>query len=87
MTMLDSGAKDHKIIAVAIRDPEFKHHPMVGELRPHRLNVLRRFFQDYTQLEGKAVAVDEIKPAENAYSIIEDALHRYSEKRRRGFLT
>jgi hypothetical protein len=34
--------------------------------------MLRRFFQDYKQLEGKAVAVDEIRP--EAYPIISDAL-------------
>jgi hypothetical protein len=29
--------------------------------------------------------VDEIEPAKNAYPIIEDALHRYSKQRRKGF--
>jgi inorganic pyrophosphatase len=47
--------------------------------------MLRRFFQDYKQLEGKAVEVDEIEPAKAAYPIIEDALHRYSKQRRKGF--
>ena len=46
--------------------------------------MLRRFFQDYKQLEGKAVEVDEIQPAAMAYPIIEDALHRYSRQRRKG---
>ena len=36
--------------------------------------MLRRFFQDYKQLEGKAVEVDEIQPAAEAYPIINDAL-------------
>jgi inorganic pyrophosphatase len=52
---------------------------------PHRLIMLRRFFQDYKQLEGKSVEVDEIEPATAALPIIEDALHRYSEQRRKGF--
>jgi inorganic pyrophosphatase len=47
--------------------------------------MLRRFFQDYKQLEGKAVEVDEIRPAAEAYPIILDALLRYSEQRRKGF--
>jgi inorganic pyrophosphatase len=47
--------------------------------------MLRRFFQDYKQLEGKAVEVDQIRPAAEAYPIISDALHRYSEQRRKGF--
>jgi len=85
MTMIDAGKKDHKIIAVAIGDPEFKDYHRADELPPHRLNVLRSFFQDYKQLEHKAVEVDKIAPTEEAYPIIEDALHRYSEQRRRGF--
>jgi inorganic pyrophosphatase len=36
-------------------------------------------------LEGKSVEVDEVQPAKAAYSIIEDALARYSQQRRRGF--
>ena len=51
----------------------------------HRMIMLRRFFQDYKQLEGKAVEVDEIRPAAEAFPIIEDSLSRYSEHRRRGF--
>jgi inorganic pyrophosphatase len=47
--------------------------------------MLRRFFQDYKTLEGKAVEVDAIEPAANAFPIIEDALSRYSRQRRKGF--
>ena len=85
MTMVDSGKKDHKIIAVATEDPEFNSYQEAADMPPHRLTMLRRFFQDYKTLEGKAVEVDEIEPAANAYPIIEDALHRYSRQRRKGF--
>ena len=85
MTMIDSGKKDHKIIAIATEDPEFNPYREAAEMPPHRLLMLRRFFQDYKQLEGKSVEVDEIQPATEAYPIIEDALHRYSEQRRKGF--
>ena len=85
MTMIDSGKQDHKIIAVATEDPEFNAYREAAEMPPHRSLMLRRFFQDYKQLEGKSVEVDEIQPAGKAYPIIEDALHRYSEQRRAGF--
>src|ERR1700750_2296927 len=85
MTMIDGGKKDHKIIAVATEDPEFNSYREDAEMPPHRLTMLRRFFQDYKQLEGKAVEVDEIQPARDAYPIIEDALGRYSRQPRRGF--
>src|SRR5213083_2777218 len=85
MTMIDSGKQDHKIIAVATDDPEFNSYREAAAMPPHRLLMLRRFFQDYIQLEGKAVEVDEIEAAANAYPIIEDALARYSRQRRKGF--
>ncbi len=85
MTMIDGGKKDHKIIAVATEDPEFNSYREAGEMPAHRLTMLRRFFQDYKLLEGKAVEVDEIQPAKEAFPIIEDALARYSRQRRAGF--
>ena len=85
ITMIDQGEKDHKIIAVATEDPEFNSYREAREMPGHRMHMLRRFFQDYTQLEGKVVEVDEIQPAKVAFPIIEDALARYSRQRRRGF--
>ncbi len=85
MTMIDGGKKDHKVLAVAINDPEYNGFREANELPAHRLTMLRRFFQDYKTLEGKAVEVDEFEPARAALPIIDDALGRYSLQRRRGF--
>jgi inorganic pyrophosphatase len=85
MTMVDVGKQDHKIIAVAMDDPEFNSYREAAELPAHRMTMVRRFFQDYKKLEGKAVEVEEIEPAAKAYPVIEDALARYSNERRRGF--
>ncbi len=85
MTMIDQGKKDHKVLAVACQDPEYNHVRQFNELPTHRLNMIRRFFQDYKQLEGKTVEVDEIQPAEAAWPIIEASLQAYSSLRRRGF--
>ena len=85
MTMIDSGKKDHKILAVAMKDPEYAGVHEAAELPTHRLTMLRRFFLDYKTLENKAVVVEDIEPAAFAMPIIEDALQRYSAKRRRGF--
>ena len=82
MTMIDSGEKDHKVVAVATADPEYNSYHEAGELPPHKLTMVRRFFQDYKQLECKAVEVDEILPAAAAYPIIDNALAQYAIKHR-----
>lgn len=81
MTMIDSGASDDKIISVATNDPEFSDYLEARDLPPHRLLVLKRFFQDYKQLEGKQVQVEDIKPAYAAINVIEKALTRYQARR------
>lgn len=84
MTMIDGGKKDHKIISVATEDPEFNTYHEAAEMPPHRMVMLRRFFQDYKQLEGKSVEVDEILPASAAHPIILTALENYNTQRREG---
>ncbi len=85
MTMVDTGKRDHKILAVAVNDPEYNGFQEAKELPGHRLSMLRRFFQDYKTLEGKAVEVDEFEPHATALPVIEEALARYSAHRRKGF--
>ena len=80
MSMVDSGTMDHKIIAVATQDPEFNGYQEASQIPAHYLLTLRRFFQDYKQLENKTVEVDEIGPAKTAYPVLEAALKRYSSK-------
>jgi inorganic pyrophosphatase len=84
MHMLDSGTKDYKIIAVATADPEYNSYHDASELPPHRLAMIKRFFQDYKKLEGKVVEVEDIQPAAAAYPVIEQSLARYDKKRRAG---
>jgi len=85
MTMIDSGKRDHKILAVAVNDPEYNGFTTADELPVHRLAMLRRFFQDYKLLEGKTVEVDEMQQVEASESVINDSLTRYSTQRRKGF--
>ncbi len=77
MTMIDTGKADHKIVAVALGDPEFAPLRELTELPVHRLAMLRRFFQDYKQLEQKAVEVDEFSDAGAALPVIEASLVTY----------
>lgn len=85
MTMVDSGKRDHKILAVATHDPEYNSFREAADLPPHKLAMIRRFFQDYKTLEGKAVEVDDLTSSETSFPVISEALERYSRIRRRGF--
>jgi inorganic pyrophosphatase len=85
MTMIDTGKRDHKILAVALDDPEYSSYREASELRAHHLAMLQRFFLDYKTLEGKAVEVEDFQAAASTLGVINEALERYSEVRRRGF--
>jgi inorganic pyrophosphatase len=80
MTMIDAGVLDHKIIAVATGDPEFNGYQEASQVPAHYRQMLRRFFQDYKQLEHKAVEVEEISSSRTAHPVIQAALERYAKK-------
>jgi inorganic pyrophosphatase len=84
MVMIDGGKPDHKILAVALGDPEYSTFNESSELPAHRLAMLVRFFQDYKILEGKEVEVEDFQSAQTAFPIIEMALERYKSGREQG---
>ena len=86
MSMVDEGQPDHKIVAVLMNDPVFDDYQKASDFPRHTFKMLKRFLEDYKQLEGKEVAVDDILPVEAAYASIEDSLDRYAAKRRTGLI-
>lgn len=84
MTMIDQGQADHKIVAVLVEDPIYSEFRSAADFPKHIFRMLKRFFEDYKQLEDKQVAVEEIQPADAALPIIRAALDRYWEARQRG---
>jgi inorganic pyrophosphatase len=80
MRMTDHGQEDDKIIAVHVDDPEVADTYSLEQLAPHKLRELRRFFEDYKQLEGKEVRVhDFLDPAE-ARRVIRKNQQMYVER-------
>ncbi|KAF5828080.1 inorganic pyrophosphatase [Dunaliella salina] len=80
MEMMDSGEKDDKIIAVHADDPEFKGFTDISQLPPHRLQEIRRFFEDYKKNENKQVIVsDQPQGGEAAKKVIKESLDLYQD--------
>ncbi len=79
MHMVDEGQNDEKIICVHLDDPEYQNFDHYEQLPEHRLNELRRFFQDYKALEGKEVDVRNFDGPEEAVGAIEHAMGLYEE--------
>ncbi|HEX3176370.1 MAG TPA: inorganic diphosphatase [Methylomirabilota bacterium] len=75
--MRDDKGQDDKIIAVHVDDPEYAHYVDIGELPPHRLKELERFFLDYKVLEHKVVAVDQFRGRVDAERVVRDAAELY----------
>src|SRR3954465_10664175 len=53
LRMVDEHGGADKIGRVCIDDPAFAHYKDIGELPPHIMRELDRFFRDYKVLEGK----------------------------------
>ncbi|KAM3410716.1 hypothetical protein ACQJBY_002755 [Aegilops geniculata] len=72
--VLMQGEKDDKIIAVCADDPEYHNLNHLSELSPHRLQEIRRFFEDYKKNENKEVAVNDFLPADDARAAIQHSM-------------
>jgi inorganic pyrophosphatase len=81
MHMRDEKGIDDKLIAVATGDPAFADYRDFRELPKHVVREMRRFFEDYKALEGKAVVVDEPLGASDALVVLREALASYTALR------
>lgn len=79
MRMLDGGAADDKIIAVANYDMSVNHINDISDLPSHFLRELRFFFEGYKKLENKEVAVEGFQNAEVARNVVLKSLEDYRE--------
>jgi inorganic pyrophosphatase len=82
MRMRDEKGIDDKIVAVSVHDPAFADYTDKDQLPPHVLRQVRRFFEDYKELEHKQVIVEDLLGPAEALRIIGDALELYRKLRR-----
>lgn len=80
MKMIDQGEADDKIIAVHANDPEYCHYRKIEDLAPHRMKEVKRFFEEYKNLENKTVLVEKFLGPEDARVIIQKASVDYSNR-------
>jgi len=81
MEMIDGNERDDKIIAVARNDMSVNYLNELSELPPHTLVELKRFFEDYKNLEHKDVLVEQFMNRDKAYEIIRDSCKLYEDKK------
>ena len=77
ITMIDNGRYDEKIIAIPFNDPTYNMYKDITEIPPHIYEEMMHFFKVYKELEGKQTAVNEIKGADDAKQIIQNAIDSY----------
>ena len=75
--MLDKGEEDDKIIAVHIDDPEYSDYREIEQLPPHRMQEIRRFFEDYKLLEKSSVVVNKTLGRKETEQVLLDAVKSY----------
>ena len=79
MTMLDQGENDEKIVSIHLDDPEYRDYTNIAELPAHRMNEVRRFFEDYKALENKEVLVRDFLGPEDAKKAVKHAMALYEK--------
>lgn len=80
MRMTDRGKPDDKIIAVAKYDVSVNFYKSLEALPPNFTIEMKRFFEDYTQLEGKEVKVGNFADVQTAHTIIGENIAAYKKE-------
>ena len=79
MRMIDQGKADDKIIAVHVADPEYNAYHDLGDMPPHKMKEIVRFFEDYKILENKKVRVKALQGKVVAAKIVRQSFVDYEK--------
>ncbi len=77
MKMIDQGKEDDKIVAVHQDDPEYSSYNSLKELPKHRILEIKKFFEEYKNLEKNTVIVGKIFNQDDAFSSISASMDKY----------
>ena len=79
ISMIDSGRRDEKIIAIPYNDPNYNHYTDIDQLPKHIFEEMTHFFSVYKNLENKETVVDEVRSRDEAIKVISEAINNYIE--------
>ncbi len=80
MSMIDSGNRDEKIIAIPKKDPSYNKYTDISELPEHIFEEMKHFFTVYKALENKKTIVENVKSRDEAIKIISTTINSYNLK-------
>lgn len=80
MSMIDSGERDDKIIAVPVDDPRWEETRDLADLNKHMLKEIEHFYSTYKKLQNKEVSVTGFKPRAEALAAVVEGVNLYQEK-------
>ena len=75
----DGDARDEKIIAVPLGDPNYNYMFDISQLPEHLLDEIRHFFTVYKELEGRTTVVSKAQNREVANRVIVECINNYNE--------
>lgn len=83
--MIDCGYSDEKIIAIPFNDPAYNTYKDISELPQHIFKEMCHYFSVYKSLEtgDKYTEVEDVKGANEAENIIEQAINAYKNTYKR----
>lgn len=79
LKMEDEKGIDDKILAVAIKDPQYKDIRHRQDLPDHREREVRQFFEEYKKLEEKKVDVQEYYDQDQALMVTKKSIERFQK--------
>ncbi len=79
MSMIDSGDRDDKIIAVPKDDPRWADTQDLSDINPHTLKEIEHFYSTYKKLQNKVVEVTGFKGQKEAIEAFERGQKLYKE--------